>query len=153
MSGMNQPASAIRSRDKALDLLLPKFLWIVCSLGTPSGTGRKRGVKAIIDAGLELHASPLRPYRIVASVYALTERAPLYKVFSVHLAVASAFVDPQFFTYQAGRCGILSWKRDMGGSHCRRRVQAGQYGEYWTIVVSLGARAFLVRFSKRNSVR
>ena len=59
----------------------------------------------------ELHASPLRPYRIVASVYALTERAPLYKVFSVHLAVASAFVDPQFITYQAGRCGILSWKR------------------------------------------
>ena len=111
MSGMKQPVSAIRSRDKALDLLLPKFLWIVCSLGTPSGTGRKRGVKAIIDAGLELHASPLRPYRIVASVYALTERAPLYKVFSVHLAVASAFVDPQFFTYQAGRCGILSWKR------------------------------------------
>ena len=59
----------------------------------------------------ELHASPLRPYRIVASVYALTERAPLYKVFSVHLAVASAFVDPKFFTYQAGRCGILSWER------------------------------------------
>lgn len=111
MSGMNQPVSAIRSRDKALDLLLPKFLWIVCGLGTPSGTGRKRGVRAIIDAGLELHASPLRPYRMVASVYALTERAPSYKVFSVHLAVASAFVDPQFFTYQAGRCGILSWKR------------------------------------------
>jgi hypothetical protein len=102
-----QLVSTIRSRDKALDLLLPKFFGILCEMGKLEG----QSAKAIIDGRIELQATKFRPNGIMLSAYAPTKKSPLDKVFSAHLATDRSAVDPAHFPYQAGRCGILSWKR------------------------------------------
>ena len=102
-----QLVSTIRSRDKALDLLLPKFFGILCEMGKLEG----QSAKAIIDGQIELQATKFRPDGIMLSAYAPTKKSPLDKVFSVQLATDRTSVDPAYFPYQTGRCGILSWKR------------------------------------------
>ena len=102
-----QQVSTVRSRDKALDLLLPKFFGILWAIGVSQG----QIVKAIIDEQIELHAVRFRPDGILLSVYAPTKKSPVDKVLSAQFAADRTCVEPDHFRYQQGRCTILTWKR------------------------------------------
>jgi hypothetical protein len=94
--------SGIRSRDKALEYILPKFLGILWEKGRPGAL--PGSVKATLGQDVELDAAPF-------GADAPTSRDPITKVFSAHLTPDASFVDPHYFRYQGGRCAILSWSR------------------------------------------
>jgi hypothetical protein len=99
--------SIIRSRDRVLSLLLPKFVGLLWDKGL-AVNGK---AKTVIDQGIELNAHIFRPNGFMLSVYAETPSSPSDKVFSAHLAPDPHSVEPSNFPYQGGRCGVLSWKR------------------------------------------
>jgi hypothetical protein len=93
-----------------LTLLLPKFLGILWETGKAdlkSGYGK---VTAFIDSDIELGGYVLDRSRFAIHAYLLTKPMVWTKVFSAHLGDRSA-VDPHYFPYWNGRCGILIWKR------------------------------------------
>jgi hypothetical protein len=94
--------SHIRSRDDALGILIPKMLGILWEMGSPDTLG----AKAILDQKNEIGASRFRKEAIALSIW-----TPDGKVFSAHLASDPSSVEPPYFSYQSGRCEILSWDR------------------------------------------
>jgi hypothetical protein len=104
--------SQVRSRDEALEILLPKFLGILWETGkVDKGIGALHGnVTAFIDGEVELGGFVLGYGVFGLHAYAPTARSPWTKVFSAHLGDPSV-VDPSYFPYWGGRCCILSWKR------------------------------------------
>jgi hypothetical protein len=99
--------STIHSRDEVLSVLLPKILGLLWDKGVAqSGHG-----KDVIGRQIEVSVDLFRPNGFLVSVYAPTSKSPVDKVFSGHLAPDPGSVDPSFFKYQGGRCGVLSWKR------------------------------------------
>jgi hypothetical protein len=103
--------SLIRSRDKVLQIILPKFLGILWECGTlDGGASEYRKVTAIVEGDIELGAIVLGYGRYCLHAYASTARSRQDKVFSVHIGDPS-ITDPAHFRYLSGRCGVLGWKR------------------------------------------
>jgi hypothetical protein len=104
--------SLIRIREKALEILLPKFLGILCECGTlDGGVGAMYGkVTAHMEDDIELGGFLLGRGRFGVHAYAPTARLRQGKVFSAHIGSFSV-TDPRMFRYWGGHCGILSWKR------------------------------------------
>jgi hypothetical protein len=97
------------SRDEALDQILPKFLGSLWENGKKSRV--PGGVKANIGQNIEVHGIAVHPNSFVLSVCVRQSGRSAIIVFSAHLAPDASVVNPRYFPYQSGRCGILSWKR------------------------------------------
>jgi hypothetical protein len=99
--------SLVRSRNEALESLIPKLLGILWEMGRFDRHGQ---VTAIIDADIELGGYILGWGCFGLHVYAPSGLVSCLKVFSAHVGDRS-ITDPAYFPYWGGRCGILSWKR------------------------------------------
>lgn len=99
--------SQLRSRNEALQILIPKMLGILWERGR---VDRQGPLTAIIDADIELGGYVLGCGRFGLHAYARSGPLSWPKVFSAHLGDRS-ITDPAHFPYWEGRCGILNWKR------------------------------------------
>ena len=100
--------SKTRSRDRALALLLPKFIGVLWERGQLSE--RPGSVKALIGDDLELGASEIVHGGYAISAYLLLPDSRATKVLSAHVAASRAVIDG-LWPYWGGLCSILSWKR------------------------------------------
>jgi hypothetical protein len=95
-----------RSRNEVLDILIPKILGILWERGEPS----RIGVRALIDGDVTVGGFAVHERGFALHVYAPTRSRACEKVFSAHVGDPSV-IDPTYFPYWQGRCGILNWKR------------------------------------------
>lgn len=119
-----QRVSQIRSRDKALGILLPKLLGVLWERGEPGEIpgstkafiGNEIDLPGItIDGrGREIELGGGRNPGVHGAwhihAYASTPRERWTKVFSAHIG-SQMVADPEHFPYWDGRCAVLSWKR------------------------------------------
>lgn len=109
--------SSIRNRDRALGILLPKFLGVLWRAPTPPLPSSIRPHDRLEVGGHTIHIDEF--FAIGASAfgnafclhaYVWSPMRDWTKVFSAHVA-DPIFTKPKCFQYWGGRCAILSWKR------------------------------------------
>jgi hypothetical protein len=139
--------SKIRDRERALDILLPKFLGVLWR-GEPSPEGspdqnddrlRVGGCMVHIGRDFAIGGSAVS-YGYAIHAYVRKPGADWMKVFSAHLG-DRVFYDKNF-KYWGGRCAILSWKRGSWEDHlCAERDEPRTFAHVQTAGLSCAKEA------------
>ena len=101
------PVSKIRSRDKALGFILPKFLGLLWERGEPDTL--PNSVKALIGQDLEIAGIEIGPVRYIIDAYSLLPSSRAGRVFLANIAIQSV-TDGRSLGW-GEPCAVLTWKR------------------------------------------